>query len=176
MRIAYRARQFWHALFAKPKPEELALARAALPVSLMELFDQLQPGEQAHSLKIYRQLVEQGETQPDLLVAALLHDVGKSRYKLHIWDRVLIVLARAAFPQQVKTWGRGNPTGWQRAFVIAEQHPTWGAQMAAQAGASPLTVSIIRRHQDPSLVVPNKAHPLFEDQLLNQLKILDEDY
>lgn len=176
MRIAYRARQFWHALFAKPKPGELALARAALPVSLMELFDQLQPGEQAHSLKIYRQLVEQGETQPDLLVAALLHDVGKSRYKLHIWDRVLIVVARAAFPQQVKTWGRGNPTGWQRAFVIAEQHPTWGAQMAAQAGASPLTVSIIRRHQDPSLVVPNKAHPLFEDQLLNQLKILDEDY
>lgn len=176
MRIAYRARQFWHALYAKPNPNELALACAALPGSLMILFDQLQPSEQAHGLKIYRQLVEQGETQPDLLVAALLHDAGKSRYRLHVWDRVLIVLARATFPQRVHTWGLGSPTGWQRAFVIAEQHPAWGAEMAAQAGASSLAVTIIRRHQDfsPEAADFMASLPL-EDQLLYRLKILDDD-
>ncbi len=56
MRLRYRVRQFWHALTARPTPEDLALARQALSPAQMELFLQLQPSEQAHSLKIYRQL------------------------------------------------------------------------------------------------------------------------
>ena len=172
MRLAYRVRQFWHAIFARPTPEDLSLARSVLTAPQMLLFEQLQPSEQVHSIRICQQLVAQGDTQPDLLVAALLHDVGKSRYPLQPWDRALIVLAGAAFPAKSRIWGQGPPRGWQRAFVVAQQHPAWGAEMAAGAGASPLTVSIIRRHQD-SIPPPNGRDGSCE--LLARLKNLDED-
>ena len=175
MRLVYRVRQFWHALFARPTPEDLALARSALSAPQMRLFEQLQPSEQVHSLRIYRQLLVHGETQPDLLVAALLHDVGKSRFPLHPWDRALIVLARAVIPERVKDWGKGQPQGWQRAFVVAQQHPAWGAEMAAQAGASPLAVNIIKRHQDFSQATGSQPPSNLTEDLLIRLKILDED-
>jgi putative nucleotidyltransferase with HDIG domain len=175
MRLAYRVRQFWYALFARPTPEDLALARSALTASQMRLFERLQPSEQVHSLTIYRQLLLQGDTQPDLLVAALLHDVGKSRYPLHPWDRALIVLARAIVPERVKDWGRGQPRGWQRAFVVAQQHPDWGAEMAAQAGVSPLAVNIIQHHQDFSQTPGSMQPTNLTEDLLVRLKNLDED-
>jgi hypothetical protein len=44
---------------------------------------------------------------------------------------------------------------------VAEKHPHWGAEMAAQAGASLLTVDLIKYHQ----VDPNDAnqHNYFPD-------------
>ena len=172
MRLAYRVRQFWHALFARPTLEDLSLARLVLSAPQMRLFEQLQTSEQAHSLKICQQLIQQGESQPDLLVAALLHDVGKSRYPLHPLDRALIVIAGAIFPEKMESWGQGSPQGWQRPFVVARQHPTWGAEMAANAGATPLTVTIIQNHQDfnPSPGSQDRA-----GELLVRLKKLDED-
>jgi hypothetical protein len=175
MRLAYRMRQFWYALFARPTTEDLALTRSALSPAQMRLFAQLQPSEQVHSLSIYRQLLLQGETQPDLLVAALLHDVGKSRYPLQPWERALIVLARAIVPERVKDWGQGPPEGWQRAFVVAQQHPAWGAEMAAQAGASPLAVKLIKQHQDFSLASGSPQPSNLTEDLLIRLKGLDED-
>ena len=172
MRIAYRVRQFWHALFARPTPEDLSLARSVLSTPQMRLFEQLQPSEQVHSINICRRLIQLGEMQPDLLVAALLHDVGKSRYPLHTWDRALIVLAGAIFPNKTKIWGQGRPQGWQRAFVVAQRHPAWGAEMAAGAGASPLTVTIIQRHQEPA---PLKNGRDATEEMLLRLKNLDED-
>jgi putative nucleotidyltransferase with HDIG domain len=172
VRIAYRVRQFWQAISARPSPEDLALARSTLSESQMHLFEQLQPSEQAHSLRIYRQLIQQGETQSDLLVAALLHDVGKVRYPLHAWDRALIVLANTLIPNRAKHWGSSQPVGWRRVFVVAQQHPAWGAEMAARVGASPLTVDIIQRHQDQP--APATSGSLTND-LLIRLKKLDED-
>lgn len=148
MGLLYRTRQFWFALTARPTQNDLAHAGHFLTPELLQLFLQMQPGEQAHSLEVFRQLQDQGETNRDLLAAALLHDVGKSRCPLRLWERVLIVLVRAAVPGQAAAWGQGQPRGWRRSLVVAEQHPAWGAQMAEQAGASPKTVELIRRHQE----------------------------
>jgi hypothetical protein len=171
VRILYRSRQFWQALSASPAPEELALARTVLSPSLHSIFIQMHPGEQAHSLRIARQLIEQGETHPDLLAAALLHDSGKIYHPLRIWERVLIVLGKSLFPGKVKHWGSGQPKGWKRAFAVAEQHGEWGAQMAAQAGASALVVELIRRHQLP----PARPAENLEDRLLLRLQRIDDE-
>jgi hypothetical protein len=122
-------------------------------------------------MDVYHKLVTQGETSPDLLVAALLHDVGKSRYPLHLWERVLIVLVKALFPTRAKRWGAGAPFGWRRPFVIAEQHPAWGAEMATRAGASPLTVELICKHQHPS---PSESQSEVE-ALLQKLQAVDDE-
>ena len=170
MSALYRASQLWNALWASPGEGDLHLARQALSPAQMSLFLQQHPSEQAHALQIYRQLSAQGANQPDLLTAALLHDVGKSRYPLRLWERVWIVLGSAWRPDLVQKWGNAKPAGLQRAFVVRACHPAWGAEMAAHAGASSLAVALIRRHQD---AIPEKPLSL-EDHLLFQLQTLDD--
>jgi hypothetical protein len=157
-RLAYRLRQFQRAWRSTPSAAELHQARQLLGPNLWPLFQQMQPGEQAHSLDVLRKVAARGITDPDLLIAALLHDVGKTRSPLTVWDRSWIVLAKKLLPQAVKTWGEGTPTGLRRIFVVAEQHPAWGAELAAAAGATPRCVAIIRHHQSP----PDPTSPLAE--------------
>lgn len=177
MRIKYRATQFWKALSTGPSLEQITKARNILTPQLMGLFLTMQPSEQAHSLKILEELEQQGHVQPDLLTAALLHDVGKTRYPLRIWERVEIVIAKFCFPKKVEAWGRGDALGWKRPFVVAVQHPAWGADAAAAAGASPLSVDLIRRHQTrlPADLYGNQSSAL-EEQYLQYLQLVDEKY
>jgi len=174
MRISqaiYRTRQFWLAWRTQSlTEEELAPARLVLTAEQMQLFMRLQPSEQIHALRVLYTVQRQGESDPDLVTAALLHDIGKARAPLRLWERVLIVLGKGFFPERAKEWGRGQFQGWIRPFVIAEQHPTWGAEMAFEAGASPLTVSLIRKHQSPIETEP--VSPL-EEHLLKILQDAD---
>jgi hypothetical protein len=168
--IQYRVQQFWDALTRKPLTQsDLAPVRSVLTDQQMALFSRLQPSEQSHGLRVLKFLQAQGETHPDLLTAALLHDVGKSRHPLRLYERVVIVLAKKFFPDQVKTWGCGLPTGWRRPFVIAEQHPSWGAADAKNVGASPLAVHLIRAHQSEIQDDQN----IVENRLLSLLKEAD---
>ncbi len=187
-RIFYRVRQFRDALSAVPEPEEIEFIQTYLSPAQMELFLAMQASDQAHSLKVFKNIFNQclsepGQTRQDLLVAALLHDVGKSRYKLQVWERVMIVLAKRLIPERVRRWGEVNHDrewkaegddlrlGWRRAFVIAEQHPRWGAEMAAAAGSSRLAVELIRHHQD--LLPENNG--TIEEQLLRQFQLVDNN-
>ena len=150
MRVWYRIEQLWQSLTAKPTEEALEEARKLLSPKLMALFNSMQASEQAHSLRIFKQIRKKGYNQVELLVAALLHDVGKIRHPLRVWERVVIVIGRGLFQNRVKKWGQGEPDGWRRAFVVAEKHPEWGAELAKQAGALPQTVALIRHHQESS--------------------------
>lgn len=173
---AYRVRQFWHALTARPDVDQLDFAAQILMPPLFELFQTMQFSEQAHAVKVGLLLKEQGYQELDLLAAALLHDVGKARYPLRLWERVWIVLGQRFAPGFVSHLMReavdGGKTGaFHRAFLIAEQHPAWGAEIAAQCGASPLVVTLIRRHQD------QKLDDLPEDtiRLLSALQAADNE-
>jgi putative nucleotidyltransferase with HDIG domain len=174
VRYLYRTRQFFAALFAKPDDREWETARKVLTPAQMEIFARMQANEQKHSLMVLKRLQSideqwEGPGREDLMVAALLHDVGKSCYPLRLWERVMVVLAKSLFPRGVKRWGTGKPYGWRRAFVVSEQHPQWGAEMIAEAGASPLTVELIRAHQN---FLPPETVTL-EARLLKKLQIAD---
>ena len=175
-RITYRIQQFWNDIRARPSSQDLEQIRSILTPAQMDLFTKMQASEQAHSLTVMKRLNEQkdspqGEERRDLLVAALLHDVGKSRFPLKLAERVIIVLGKALFPEQVKDWGSGDPIGWRRAFVIAEQHPEWGAQMATEVGTSPLAVELIRFHQNFS-----PARGVFKNEsLIQSLQTADQN-
>ena len=178
MPVRYRIRQFWNAIKAVPAPEEIQKANQALSSPLMALFLEMQTSEQAHCLWIFNRLLEQDETNADLLAAALLHDVGKSCHPLRLWERVVAVLGKALLPTRVKSWGAGAPFGWKRAFVVAEQHPVWGAELAQRAGASPITVSLIRHHQANAGDLPrgrSAPQSRLEQRLLIRLKLLDDE-
>jgi hypothetical protein len=173
VRPCYRARQFWLALRAHPTPKAITNARAVLSSEQMELFSRMQPGEQAHALQMLEALRAKGETDPDLLVAALLHDAGKQRCPLRLWERVMIVLVQAGSPALARRWGEvaaAGCKGWRKLFVVAAQHAEWGAELALEAGVSPLVAALIRRHPQPAPVDSS----LWEDILLRRLQDIDE--
>ena len=153
-RLLYRTRQFWQAISTRPSREDLGLVSSILTPSQLAIFQQMVASEQAHSQRVLQELIIQGETNTDLQIAALLHDVGKIRAPLRVWERVLIVLVKTICPGCVDKWGQlpigESPAemGWRRAFVVSVQHPRWGAELANQCGTSPLAVELIARHQE----------------------------
>jgi hypothetical protein len=177
VRILYRVRQFWRMVFVKYDHIELEQVQAILSPEQMALFKQLQPGEKTHATTMFHRLIEQGEKHPDLLVAALLHDVGKLRHRLNPLERAMVVLIKAVAPGKAPQWGSPEPNtweglpGWRKPFVVAEQHAGWGAEMACKAGVSPLAETLIREHHHPIL------HDMgdVENNLLHKLWVVDNE-
>ncbi|UCC51879.1 MAG: HDIG domain-containing protein [Anaerolineaceae bacterium] len=171
MSILYRVTQFWWNVTADALPES---ARGEIVATLsgpeMDLFTCFEEQGQWHAYRVFRTLRHAGHCQPNLLAAALLHDVGKTREPLSIWDRVLIVIVETLLPSQIDTWGRGGAQGWKRPFVVRAQHARWGAEMAQAAGSDPVTVKLILRHQDELRSGPATV----EDEMLLLLQWADD--
>ncbi len=149
-RLAYRARQFWNVLVGPRVEVELEDVRPYLSPSLITLFCHMRPAEQAHGYEIFLKLRAGGYDAPDLLAAALLHDVGKLLQPPSLVERVAVVVGRRLAPRSAERWSEGRPAGLRRPFVLAAKHAEWGADLARKAGASEHTVELIRRHHDPS--------------------------
>ena len=166
----YRFWQGLRALGAWLQPVDDGLARQYLSPALFALFEQMRRSERQHSLRVLHDLIAAGHDQPDLLVAALLHDVGKTRIPFFLPEKVLVVLVKAAFPGLYLRWGTGSPQGWRRPFAVSVQHPAWGADMVAQAGGTPLAIELIRRHAEALDGTPHTE----ADRLLLALQAVDD--
>jgi hypothetical protein len=169
--LSYRATQLWWNLTAEPLPEIMRQqVENVLNPDQRQLFYRYQESDQWHAYRVFTTLLESGYAQPDLLAAALLHDVGKTKVKLSIWDRILIVVAERLLPDKSISWGEGDMHSWKRPFVVRRHHPHWGADMARAAGCSACTIDLINRHQDP--LTPDSQLPA--DRLLRQLQWADD--
>lgn len=166
----HRVRQGVRALLAFSQPVDLTLASAYLSPPLLRVFAQMRRAEQLHSLNVLRTVLAQEAATPlDLAAAALLHDVGKSRYPFPTWQKTLVVLVRAFLPRLFQRLSQGSPENfWQRPFVVYARHPTWSAQIVAQAGAPERTVWLVAHHADTVWANHPNAH------LLKRLKAADD--
>jgi putative nucleotidyltransferase with HDIG domain len=178
VRILYRVRQFWRTMFDKIDPHELERMAVILVPEQAALFSQLQQDEQKHAMLLVRKLTDQGDNQPDLLVAALLHDVGKLRYRMNPFERSLVVLVKAFLPMLARRWGSlpldeawDALPGWRKPFVLAAKHAEWGAAMARKSGVSHLTETLIREHHHPHVEGGSEV----ENDLLHKLWVVDND-
>jgi predicted HD phosphohydrolase len=147
-RAVYRVRQFFHALAAPLAREDEQEARQALTRAGYALFLRQAPADRRHGLAVYRALAAQGARSPELLAAALLHDVGKSGVPFLLGVRVAVVLLERFAPRLWERLGRREARGWQRPLVAYRRHAERGAEWAAQAGCSELTAALIRRHHE----------------------------
>jgi putative nucleotidyltransferase with HDIG domain len=173
--IYYRAGQFWKALWAKSSAKDMDLVKAVLSPEQVRLFEMMQPEEQVHCIKVAHRLLDSQHNQPDLLAAALLHDVGKTKHPLQLWERVWLVFGNTFFPRWASQWRRNSDQDalkkniWRRVFVVYHRHAMWGAELAEKAGANPTCVNLIRRHQEKFSMNVNSP----EDQLLYYLQEAD---
>ena len=174
--VRYRVGQFLRALTARIPDDEVEQAMRVLTPEAQGLFRRQAMQDQRHALAVYRTLYQAGHTDPELLAAALLHDVGKAAAQLPAWQRAIIVLLDRFTPRLLARLSQGEPKthassrlgSWRHAFVVHARHPEAGARWAQEVGCSPLTIALIRRHQDRLA-----SCEIEEDQLLAALQAAD---
>lgn len=153
-RLWYRVQQFGRALYAPLQPVDVAYAARRLARletdtgALLQLFERMQRVEQHHGIAVCSELERAGYDEPDLLAAALLHDVGKVVLPLRLWERVWVVLIERFAPTRARVWRNAEPKGLQRGLVVRHHHARWGAELVAQSGGTSRMADLIARHHD----------------------------
>lgn len=159
-----RIRQGARAITSHFRPVDERLAREALSPVEWTLFRRLRRGERQHSLNVLRTLIDhpppQSTLTPDLATAALLHDVGKSRCPLPLWEKSLTVILRAISPTTFRRFADAGDLRHPiaRACVVYAHHPTWSAEMMRAAFSSPDAIWLAEHHADNA--VSWRTHPL----------------
>jgi len=128
------------------------LAAALLTPPQLAAFGLLAPTDQRHAARVLRALLARGEQDADLLIAALLHDLGKADPhrlgRVRLLHRVTRVLARRLAPG-FWAWASSRPgRGPLHGYYLLRQHPLLGATWAAQLGVTPRACALIAAHQD----------------------------
>jgi hypothetical protein len=105
--------------------------------------------DQQHLCRVANHLTSQGVTDPDVLVAGLLHDIGKSdgRTAVRLTDRVAKVVLKHVSPGTLEKIAGGYPEGRFPGLALTMLHPTIGADLARQLGCSERTCWLIRHHE-----------------------------
>ena len=138
------------------------LATRLLPVEAARLFAEMPVADRRHALDVAERLLAAGNDDPDLLAAALLHDVAKGE-RMRLWHRVGGVLLARIAPGVIRRLAAPDPRSWRHGFHLYLHHPRLSAELAVAAGATPRTARFIR------------GEPRTEDaQLLRALTVADD--
>jgi hypothetical protein len=128
---------------ASVSPAERSGLEAWLTEPQLALFDGMHVADRRHGLDVTDTLRAEGVTDPEVLLAGLLHDAGKGQ--TGVWSRVLYALGQA-FGGWVRRVAGVLP-GMAAALARLEDHAETSASLARAAGCAPRTVELIR-HQD----------------------------
>lgn len=171
MAAGYRIKQGTRALFAFARPLDREAAQKLLPADLYALFRKMRRSEQMHSLAVLQALESEGDVPYALAVAALLHDVGKSRYPMNIIQRTLPVLVKAVSASALQSLSQRDPQNFiTRGFAVYVHHPSWGAEMLRETDAPADGIWLVEHHADK----PDdwREHNLYH--LLKRLQVADD--
>jgi len=139
----HRVEQFFEHVRASVTPDETAAARALLPDAAWPMFNAMPVADRRHALDVAGRLTAAGVDDPDVLVAALLHDAAKG-HRMRLWHRVAGVLLDAMAPAQLQRLASPDPHSWRYPFQLYLHHADLSADEAAAAGCSPRSVAFIR--------------------------------
>ena len=140
---------FWRttvALIPKLAETDDAFAKHHLSAEEYSLYKQMDVRDRDHAWAVTRVLmVEHPEAPPELVRAALLHDVGKIRAAYNPLYRIVAALyAPETIPAEPRF--RGVRGLWQ----MKRHHDRYGAQLIRAAGGSERVAQIVERHHAPA--------------------------
>jgi hypothetical protein len=154
----HRIRQFVGRLLTIRPPDDHD-ARDLLPVAALALYQGMASGDQRHALQVLAALRRSGAWGNEVEQAALLHDVGKSQARLTLAHRVIAVLLHSLAPRWLERQIVAPAPSWRYPFYVHVHHAEIGAALCARAGCSPVTVALVRAHQDPAFAaLPPELH------------------
>lgn len=133
-----------HVLARVPARERDAVAAWLSPAQLA-VFDAMHVADRRHGLDVAKALRAGGTSDPEVLLAGLLHDAGKGNTGLV--PRVVYSLGQAHI-----TWVEraiGWLPGMRQSMARLRSHAETSARIAEVAGCSPRTVELIRWQDDP---------------------------
>ena len=146
----YRVWQFVRGLTAPVTLRDRALVERLLTSPQLSLFLSMSSRDQRHGLDLVCAPQGQGYQAPELLRAALLHDVGKAEH-IGLPYRVAAVLLERFAPELLQRLAEDRPVSLGYPFFAHLNHARWGAERAVEAGSDWLSVELIRRHHEPLL-------------------------
>ncbi|MBI5158022.1 MAG: hypothetical protein HZA58_08440 [Acidimicrobiia bacterium] len=145
--LPHLVRRFFGSLRARrPRPRDQIDIAAILHGEAARLFAAQRPMDQHHALRTARQVEIAAPHRPDLVRAALLHDVGKAHSDLGVVGRSLASLCALA---RIPTRGR---------FAAYLDHGRLGAADLAAAGESGIEVAFAAHHhvtESPAAIDPS---------------------
>ena len=147
--VSRRLAQGLRALLAFATAPDLALAQKYLSKCEFAAFNTLSRSEQLHSLNVLRAILDAEPDAPrTLTAAALLHDVGKSRRRLAVWQKTLAVLVQAFAPALSRRLSREeSPRAWRMPFIVRRHHPKWGGEILRACGSDSQLIWLVEQHQ-----------------------------
>ena len=142
---ASRFRQFRTHLRARVTPQERTALATWITTAQLSLFDLMHVADRRHGLDVVASLRAERVTEPDVLLAGLLHDGGKGN--TGVWPRVAYALASSYGPW-ILTVVRWLP-GFAAALERLRTHAETSAALAEGAGCPARTVELIRYQDAP---------------------------
>jgi hypothetical protein len=139
-----RTRSYLRAAVSTAERDSLA---ARLEPAQLALFDWMQLADRRHGLDVMADLERRGVTDPDLLVAGLLHDCGKGP-RVRFIHRVAWSLG-----QRYGTWiwrSSSHLPTLRVGLAALRDHAERSARLAREAGCSTRTVDLIRNQESPT--------------------------
>jgi hypothetical protein len=147
VRIGYRVGQFLKRLSARETAQERAMVAARLPAPMVALYTSMPLGDRMHARCVLETLERSGPPAPELLQAALLHDVGKTDGGLTMLHRIIVIGVKWLGHGLLDRLAQEDPGSWRYPFYVQLQHAELGARRCAQAGCSDLAVALVRYHE-----------------------------
>jgi len=154
-----KVRQFRSHVTARVGADERAGLVDRLTPAQLALFDSMHVADRRHGLDVVTTLSDEGITDPEVLVAGLLHDAGKGQ--TGVWPRVAYSLGQA-YGRWVWRVAAFVP-GWRIALRRSQDHAETSARLAAAAGCSARTVELIRHQDAPIDPVAGRALQLADE-------------
>lgn len=141
-----KTRQAMRHVSGRVSSDERARLRDQLSPAQLALFDSMHRADQRHGLDVAAILRADGRDEPELLMAALLHDCSKGP-DARLPHRVAWSLGER-YGERVLDMFALLP-GFSRAFSRLRDHAEDSAAMALDAGCSERTADLIRHQADP---------------------------
>jgi len=142
---ATKIRQTKRHLLARVPARERDAAAGWLSAEQLAMFDRMHVADRRHGLDVVAALRAAGETDPEVLLAGLLHDAGKG--DAGMIPRIVHALGQAGmgWVSTLVAWWPGMRATLER----LRDHAELSARLAEAAGCPPRTVELIRWQDDP---------------------------